>query len=174
MHFFTSDEHLFHSNIIRFCIRPFENVHEMHECIIERNNEVVKPGDTVVHAGDYSFANKEITSRVISRLNGVHIFLKGSHDKWLPSNTLQIWEKKIGDHYVIVCHYSLRVWPRSHYNSWQLFGHSHGKLNTIGKQYDIGVDNNNFYPVSMDEIETIMKDKPDNFNFIGNRNREFQ
>jgi calcineurin-like phosphoesterase family protein len=40
----------------------------------------------------------------------------------------------------------MRVWPRSHHNSWQLYGHSHGKLLPIGKQWDIGVDNNDFYP----------------------------
>jgi len=47
-----------------------------------------------------------------------------------------------------------------------LHGHSHGGLNPIGKQYDIGVDNNNFYPISYEQLRIIMKDKPDNFNYI--------
>jgi calcineurin-like phosphoesterase family protein len=53
-------------------------------------------------------------------------------------------------------------------NSWQLYGHSHGKLAPIGKQWDIGVDNNNFYPVSFNKICEIMVDRPDNPNFVKN------
>jgi calcineurin-like phosphoesterase family protein len=53
-------------------------------------------------------------------------------------------------------------------NSWQLYGHSHGKLPPIGKQWDIGVDNNNFYPVSFNKICEIMVARPDNPNFVKN------
>jgi calcineurin-like phosphoesterase family protein len=60
----------------------------------------------------------------------------------------------------------MRVWPRSHYNSWQLYGHSHGRLEPVGKQWDVGVDNNNFYPVSFDQLVEIMKNRPDNFNLV--------
>jgi calcineurin-like phosphoesterase family protein len=69
-----------------------------------------------------------------------------------------------------VCHYAMRTWARSHYNSYQLHGHSHGRLEPIGKQWDIGVDNNDFYPVSLDGIAEIMSKRPDNPNFIGKKN----
>lgn len=42
------------------------------------------------------------------------------------------------------------------------FGHSHGKLTREAKQFDIGVDNNNYYPVSWEKIKQVMADKPDN------------
>ena len=79
-----------------------------------------------------------------------------------------IWERDIQGFYVVVCHFAMRVWPRSHYNSWQLYGHSHGKLPPIRKQWDIGVDNNDFYQVSFNKIREIMQDRPDNPNFVGN------
>lgn len=63
----------------------------------------------------------------------------------------------------------MKVWVRSHYNSFQLYGHSHGNLPTEGKQYDVGVDNNNFFPVSLDKIIEIMRKKPCNFNLIRRR-----
>jgi calcineurin-like phosphoesterase family protein len=63
----------------------------------------------------------------------------------------------------------MRVWPRSHDNSWQLYSHSHGKLPPVGNQWDIGVDNNGFYPVSFNKIREIMRDRPDNPNFVGNK-----
>ena len=60
-----------------------------------------------------------------------------------------MYELKLGDIHIVVCHYAMRVWPRSHYNSWMLYGHSHGKLAPQRKQWDIGIDNNNFYPISL-------------------------
>lgn len=92
--------------------------------------------------------------------------MRGSHDYWLKDSAHELWSDYIDGQYVVVCHYAMRTWPKSHYNSWQLYGHSHGSLLPLGKQWDIGVDNNNFYPVSFEKIKEIMKKKPDNFNFI--------
>jgi calcineurin-like phosphoesterase family protein len=170
MYFFTADEHYGHVNIIRFCNRPFENSFEMDNEIIRRHNEVVTNEDTVIHGGDVSLHSNTnfVFEKYISKLNGKnHIFIKGSHDKWLRENKYSyIWENNIQGQFIIVCHYAMRVWARSHYNSWQLYGHSHGKLNSVGKQWDIGVDNNNFYPVSFNQLVEIMKKQPDNFNLI--------
>jgi calcineurin-like phosphoesterase family protein len=63
----------------------------------------------------------------------------------------------------------MRTWHRSHYNSWQLYGHSHGTLEPIGKQWDIGIDNNNYYPLSFEDIEMIMNRRPDNPNLVYRR-----
>ncbi len=168
MYFFTGDQHFFHRNIVQYCDRPFGSVEEMNEAIIKRHNEVVKDTDRVIHLGDFTLVkNSTEIFHIIKRLKGDHTFLEGSHDIWLKNkNYNQIWEKKINDHYVVCCHYSMRVWPRSHYNSWQLYGHSHGRLEPVGKQWDVGVDNNNFYPISYDQLVEIMKDRPDNFNLV--------
>lgn len=156
MYYFTSDEHYGHRNIIKYCKRPFNDVDEMDEELIKRHNNVVSDKDTVIHAGDFSLApNKIVTSKYLPRLNGKHIFLWGSHDKWL-SNPLQIWDNKVYNQRIVVCHYAMRSWPASHYGSWHLYGHSHGKLPPFGKSWDIGVDNNNYFPVSFDEIEKII------------------
>jgi hypothetical protein len=62
-----------------------------------------------------------------------------------------IWEREIEGFYVVACHFAMRVWPRSNYNSC--------------KQWDIGVDNNDFYPVSFNKVHEIMRNRPDNPNF---------
>lgn len=170
MYFFTADEHYGHANIIRYCNRPFKSVDEMNEDIIRKHNAVVMTDDVVIHAGDFSLAKVEIASKYVAKLNGHHIFLQGSHDHWLPRSALQIWEKNIDGIYVVVCHYAMRTWARSHYNSWQLYGHSHGTLPPIGKQWDIGVDNNDFYPVSFKKLSDIMKLRPDNPNLVSKSN----
>jgi calcineurin-like phosphoesterase family protein len=165
MYFFTADEHYGHKNIIQYCNRPFESVKEMDEVLIANHNSIVNSGDVVVHAGDFTLKNKEGASEYIRQLNGSHIFLKGSHDRW-ESNLRDIWEKTIEGHHIVICHYAMRVWARSHYGSWHLYGHSHGKLAPIGKQWDIGVDNNDYYPVSMEKLKEIMQERPDNPNLI--------
>ena len=157
MYFFTADEHYDHENIIKYTNRPFNSKEEMNAEMIKRNNEVVCSNDTVVHAGDFTLRNRVFASSIIKQLNGNHIFLKGSHDYWLKDKRASsIWEKKIEDKYIVVCHYAMRTWPRAHYGSWQLYGHSHGTLDFLKNQYDIGVDHNNFYPVSFDKIKDLI------------------
>ena len=51
--FFTSDTHFNHTNIIRFCSRPFKDVAHMNETIISNWNRVVGSGDIVFHLGDF-------------------------------------------------------------------------------------------------------------------------
>ncbi len=154
---------------VKNCNRPFADVSEMDAELIQRHNELVGKNDIVIHAGDFCLLNKhkEVAQRYINRLNGHHIFLRGSHDRWMGKNAYrEIWEKRIEGQFVVVCHYAMRRWARSHYNSWQLFGHSHGMLEPIGKQWDIGVDNNNFYPISFEQLQDIMRQRPNNPNLI--------
>jgi calcineurin-like phosphoesterase family protein len=167
MYYFTADEHYYHKNIIKYCDRPFESLDEMHYELITRFNSMVKKDDITIHAGDFALTKPDLVNNVIKQLNGNHIFLKGSHDRWLKGRSVnQIWEKRIDGILVIICHYCMRTWAASHYNSFHLYGHSHGKLEPIGKSWDIGVDNNNFYPLSWDDIKDIMKERPDNPNLI--------
>lgn len=169
--FFTADQHYGHANIIRFCSRPFSSVQEMDETLILNHNKVVSKGDLVIHGGDFSLHSKRefVQKKYISRLNGEHIFLEGSHDKWLKGSiSRQIFLLKVKEinQLIVVCHYALHVWPKSHFNSWHLYGHSHGRLTLHGKSHDIGVDSNNFTPLSLEQIVEIMALKPNNPNYL--------
>ena len=188
MYFFTADQHYAHRNIIKYCNRPYKDENEMDEDMIAKHNEVVKKGDTVINAGDFCWLKsyksdtyergvyKSIRGNdahsYISRLNGRQIFLRGDHDKWISaraSHFHDIWSKmmdKKRDEFLVVCHYAMHTWARSHYNSWHLYGHSHHDLNLPGKRHCISVDNTNFYPLSFDQVREIMMKKEDNPNFI--------
>lgn len=150
----------------------------MDETIISNHNEVVSKGDTVIHGGDFTlWKNVEgIYRKYINRLNGTHIFIKGSHDYWLKNSAARRWERNITingkKYYFVVDHYAMRTWHKSHYNSFQLYGHSHGNLPPQGKQHDIGVDINNFYPLSAEQILEIMKGRMDNFNLVRDNSRD--
>lgn len=156
MYFFSADFHVHHANVLRYCNRPFDSVEEMNEELIRRHNEVVSPKDTFIHIGDFSFASKAKTQEIIDRLNGTKIFLQGSHDKWLKGAD-QIWSKKINGIYVVCCHYPMISWPRSHYESILLHGHHHGELQEHRERMlDVGVDTNNYYPYSFEQIVEIL------------------
>ena len=54
---FSSDYHLGHANIIKYCERPFVDVEEMSATIIKNHNQRVKKEDTVFFLGDFCFRN---------------------------------------------------------------------------------------------------------------------
>lgn len=164
--FFTADWHLGHSNILRFCDRPFDDIEEHDGALIENANEVVGDG-VCYHLGDFSLGRK-LGSR-LGRLTGEWHFLPGSHDRWMRRYPFHMHERfvaespllslefKLGGKHplvVVLCHYAMRVWDRSHYGSLHLYGHSHGKLPGLGKSMDVGVDACGFRPVS---LRTVME-----------------
>ena len=106
----------------------------MNEVLIQRHNEVVGEGDVTVHAGDFCWGNsKKKAEEYSGRLNGDHVFLRGSHDHWLPDSAHEMWSKRIDGQLVVVCHYPMLRWEASHYNSWQLYGHVHGRMELESK-----------------------------------------
>jgi calcineurin-like phosphoesterase family protein len=146
-------------------------VGEMDEILINNWNSKVSNEDLVYHLGDFCMGDP---NKYLDRLNGTISFIRGSHDKKIKycKKIKEINDMKtinIDGNVIILCHYCLKTWPRSHYNTIHLFGHSHGHLKEEGKSLDVGVDSHNFSPLSLNEVITIMKNKPDNFNFVDNR-----
>lgn len=169
-YFFTADEHYDHYNVIKYNNRPWASKSEMNEALIENHNRKVPRNGITIHCGDFHWAKRyDEAQEVIKRLNGQHVFIRGSHDTWMRSSGKfyhDRWSKTVNGQYIVADHYAGRVWPRSHYGSWLVYGHSHGNLESFGKSYDVGVDNNNYEPVSFDELVVIMDGLDDNFNYI--------
>ena len=133
----------------------------MNEALIHNFNGVVGKTDITIHCGDFCWEKKEADAmKIVRRLNGNHVFLRGSHDRWLPKSAKFMWREHIEKQFIVACHYAMRTWERAHYGAWQVYGHSHGTLQPIGKQWDVGVDNNNFYPVSFGKLSLIMDSLP--------------
>lgn len=81
-YFIISDTHFNHANIIKYCNRPFKDVNEMNETMIKNWNEVVSNQDIVLHLGDVALGSKDEARKIIKRLNGRKILIKGNHDNW--------------------------------------------------------------------------------------------
>lgn len=91
--YFISDTHFDHSNIIKYCDRPYKDTTQMDIDIIHKWNSVVKPDDIVWHLGDFAFFSKKDHERIyklIQKLNGNINLLLGNHDKHI-SNDIQFW-----------------------------------------------------------------------------------
>lgn len=172
--FFTADHHFNHSNIIRYCKRPFQSVEEMNEVLIARWNERVQPEDEVYHLGDIGFGSPAQLRPILDQLHGKIYLIKGNHDKLIHQNINRFqWIKsfyeltvpdtsfKLGHHLIVLCHYALKVWNASHWGTYHLYGHSHGALpdDPKSRSFDVGVDCHNFYPLSYEEVKDIMKQK---------------
>ena len=76
-YFFIADTHFNHANIIKFCNRPFNDVLEMNEVMIDNWNKTVKWNDKVYHVGDFAFGEAK---HIIDRLNGKITLILGSHE----------------------------------------------------------------------------------------------
>lgn len=169
--FFTADSHFGHANIILYCDRPFQSAEEMDETMIANWNEVVKHDDIVYHLGDFTLGDKLTARRYFKRLQGQIRILCNPwhHDKrWLGgeyygiSSGVEYMKSIVILEYnppIVLCHYPFANWDKAHHGSWHLHGHSHGKHLAIGRVHDVGVDRNNFYPVSLEEITKIMEEK---------------
>ena len=77
-YFLTSDCHFSHSNIIKYCNRPFKDVDHMNYELVRRWNERVKDEDMVFHVGDFGF---DKGYKWYPKLNGQKYMIKGNHDK---------------------------------------------------------------------------------------------
>jgi calcineurin-like phosphoesterase family protein len=157
--FVTSDQHLGHYNIIKYCNRPFETLDEMNETLIANWNNTIKPNDTVFFLGDLAFGKNSKTDHWINQLNGNIIFFRGNHD---ASSKIQFFTSAIvtfGEIPFYLTHDPYNV-PDT-WRGWIIHGHHH---NNIPDRYpfihhrlktvNVSVELTRYAPVN---INTILK-----------------
>ena len=124
---FTSDLHFGHANIIEYSGRPFADVDEMNEALIERWNDAVQPDDLVWVLGDVAMGRIGETLPLVSRLAGRKQLVAGNHDRcWDGHGTKAAeWTQRyldagfseihqgaitltVGGHVVLACHFPYR------------------------------------------------------------------
>lgn len=90
----VSDTHFSHTNIIKYCDRPFKTAEEMDWYMVEKWNSVVKPEDKVYHLGDvYMTAKRDYIGNLLSKLNGHKRLILGNHDNGKDQVLQRYFEK---------------------------------------------------------------------------------
>ena len=77
---FISDLHLAHKNIIKYCSRPFDNVNQMNEILIQNWNKKIRVEDRVFVLGDFALCGKDKIIEFGNQLKGRKILILGNHD----------------------------------------------------------------------------------------------
>lgn len=185
--FFISDPHYAHKNICKgvsswstldMC-RPFKNLTEMNDTIVNNINNVVKPDDILICLGDWSFGGIHNVIAFRNRINCKNIYLiLGNHDHHIEENTdnlrslfvkvdyytilsVQVNEKAIYE--FVLSHYPIASWINMNKGMMHLFGHVHlpnDRRLMAGKSMDVGMEGNDMKPYSIKEIVGILQHQP--------------
>lgn len=185
---FTSDTHFYHNVIIEYCKRPFKTIEEHNQKLIDNWNAVVGPDDTVFHLGDFCLGGAPKWREIREQLNGHIILIVGNHDDKNRTQGIDAlfdyvtYQMRINvdgrtvyvNHFPFMCfaHWNSEKYPREHL-AFALSGHVHLQKNYEGSdkpilnhylptQYDVGVDFNNYTPVSWEEINNKINYQIDN------------
>ena len=173
---FTSDTHFFHHQVVEKCQRPFGSVEEMNEELIRRWTAVVHSDGIVFHLGDFCFGKSENWHQILDRLKGRIYLVLGNHDAGHISEDVAArfegvafqMRLNVNGQKIYLNHFPYLAYSGDTHGTWQLFGHLHSTPHSPGmidaqrlamlqpNQYDVGVDNNNFAPVSYQQIQQIL------------------
>lgn len=174
----TSDWHLWHENIIRYCNRPFASAKEMNEAILTNYNELVKPQDHVYNLGDLTMLRGSQGSqqgqmfiKEMKKFNGHKRLILGNHDHFLPRVYIDAgFEKIVGTGRwfdgLLLSHYP--VHPTSIGTGLAcVHGHTHdhsdlppirsmgrdGNPEIIRPYVNVCVDRTEFKPISLEDVK---------------------
>jgi len=163
----TSDLHLGHKNITKYCNRPFNTLKEMDDKIIDNCNQLVGIDDILINCGDFAFGCLSTILSYRKRINCKNIYLcLGNHDREIKRRKARLapyfhivdyLECKIDYKLCIFNHYSLadernltkkleidRSMYYAGFSAEFYHGHTHKD-----EPNNLGVDSHNFYPVRL-------------------------
>ena len=169
---FTSDLHFWHKNVCKYCNRPYDNLEEMHESIIQNWNSVIKEDDTVFILGDLGFCGIEKLRPLLTRLNGILYVIQGNHDS--DKVLVTLYNEKIINNFsrliqititgdeecpnqdLTLCHFPMIDWYNKERGAWMIHGHQHQAPETPScsvAHWDVGLDKNNMTPISFEQLK---------------------
>ena len=169
---FSADLHLGHTNIIKYCSRPFGTAEEMNGRILENFNSVIRPGDPLYLVGDLCWSSFNAKGwLMLLKTQELHLIL-GNHDcdgsgkplKHIPVEMFRSVQhvKRItpDGEQVFMCHYPMVSWRNRSHGALHLYGHVHGNYTSSVRAMDVGVDTNGFMPYNWEDVRARLKTKP--------------
>lgn len=140
----------------------------MNKSLIKNWNSKVNADDEVYILGDVTMKGADLAAEILYQLKGKKHLIKGNHDKFIKNQNFDrnifvsvsdYDEVTYMNTRFILFHYPILEWNGFFRGSIMLHGHQHNhsdynfrNLQENIKRYDVGVDANNMYPVSAEEI----------------------
>ena len=158
MKYVIADTHFGHSNIIKYCNRPFSSVAEMNDKLIGNWNKTIKHDDIVYHLGDVFFGKEN--SSIIHELNGTKHLIIGNHDNIRDRDILGGFSKILLNKNIFDS--KGRQWHLTHMpivvenNIINVHGHIHDKKINDNKHICVSVEHINYTPLNIDELHTLI------------------
>lgn len=154
----------------------------MDKVMIDNWNKTVPKDGIVFHLGDFAWKQIETWQKVREQLNGKIHLIYGNHDERMLKQIKNLFEeitnyKEIdvvdedskysnGLQNIVLFHYPIRSWNRMFHGSWALSGHCHPKTQQANEHeawMDVGVDANDFTPVSYEQVKTFCAPRYEKF-----------
>lgn len=158
--YLISDTHFYHTNIIKYCNRPFSDYNEMNKTLFENWNNTVTNDDIVLFLGDfvvgssqYGVSKKEACEMIYKNLNGEKYFILGNHDDkrssiFLPE-LVETFEYR-GKSFTL-SHHPLDLYV----TDYLIHGHIHNSPDPVRdnrRAFNVSVEDINYTPILLDEI----------------------
>lgn len=154
-----ADQHFFHTNIIKYCNRPYPNIELMNQCLIGNYNNVVKPDDVCIFVGDVGFGNDKQICNIINQLNGYKILVIGNHDMKFYNHLKNVFHEinllyliEDNNAEIIFTHYPMDNLPLHITN---VHGHLHEKITGNEQHINVAVERIGYTPINLKEILPI-------------------
>lgn len=155
--FLISDTHFGHTNIIKYCGRPFATPQEMDEALVENWNATVGKYDKIYHLGDVSMSHKALP--ILERLNGTKILIKGNHDIFALKYYTPYFKDIRGSHELggaVLTHIPVHESQKTRYLA-NIHGHTHEKNLPDPWYVNVSVEQTNYTPISFDVVAQSLR-----------------
>jgi calcineurin-like phosphoesterase family protein len=164
--------------------RDFPSLEAMNSALVDGINSKVGQDDILIHLGDWSFGGFDNIQKFRDRIicKNIHLIL-GNHDHHIMNNKDNVADLFLSvDHYkyitvvrpnkkqqrhdrfrFILCHFPIASWHDMNQGVMHLHGHVHlppHQRIAQGKAMDVGVDGNKLEPISLDEVLTLLNNRP--------------
>lgn len=161
--FFISDTHFDHTNIIKYCNRPFKNVNEMNIAIVNKWNKVVRKNDIVYFLGDVTYGrHHHPIDYWFSKLNGKIFLIRGNHDTDKVTKAKEIKNNFILEYKAHKFHLMHDPNRLKSYGAWIVHGGKHNHdlenypfINGERKSINVSAELLNYKPVDLDFILSL-------------------
>ena len=168
--FLVADTHFNHKNIIEYESRPFNNVEEMNNKLIELWNSSVGKDDFVYVLGDFTLSRRmDDIKNLVNLLNGRKILIMGNHDTRKPKDYVECGfevatrKPMMVEPGVILMHEPFEDVSLIAPNYIYFYGHVHTNKTLMDEYCNcmcVSVERIGFKPIDMDKyISKLRKEK---------------